>query len=399
MAVTCPELDPLEEGLTATFPVMRGFVGDTEYYSAILTFGEAARMIQFVADVDGWGSQTDARAKTQRQLNETRVERELVPYLLEHTDHFYGAVVAEMRPLPGHDGGVRFTSDRVDPSGLAVGQLELDGTVALCALDGQHRLRSIQLALREVPSLASEHIAVVLVPFRSTRRSQLLFADLNRFARTPSRSLTLLFSHRDPVVRLANEVINLVPLLGDRVELESTTLARFSPRFVTFSTLYEMTKTLIQGHAGGSRAEMIREAHRQAAVWAALTEAVDEWAAVADNSEHPAYLRPRSLAMHGAGQQAIAHVAKRLTAGGVARLSEIDWSIANPSWQGIAVQGARVFNTPGSISSLAAAVLFELGLPIDRQSAANLGTLIRARGDSPPDQLAAIAAGQEVSAS
>src|SRR5688572_7020699 len=125
--------------VSTAFPAIRGFLGDTEYYSAILTFGEAARLVGFVADADDWGAATDPRSKSQRRLDEARVERELVPYLLEAPDHFYGALVVEIRPLPGRAPAYRFIADREVGGGTAQGRLELDGTEILCALDGQHR--------------------------------------------------------------------------------------------------------------------------------------------------------------------------------------------------------------------------------------------------------------------
>jgi DNA sulfur modification protein DndB len=371
-----------------SFPALRGIFGDSEYFSAILTFGEAARLIEFVEDVDDWLPETDARTKSQRRINQARVERELVPYLTGEPDRFFGAVVVEIRPLPGRLASQTYTVEEDLGGGLARGRLALDGTATLVALDGQHRLRAVQLALREVPTLASDHIAVVFVPFRSIRRSQLLFADLNRFARVPPRSLTLLFSHRDPIVAVANALIAKVPLLEDRVEFESTSLARYSPKFVTFSALYEMTRTLLGAVPHNRRADLIRETDRLTAVWLALSEQIEPWRQLATGREHAAYLRADSLAMHGVGQQAIARVVAGPPAiPSISELSSVDWSLANSAWQGLAVQGRRVTNTPASISLLTSAIRFEVGVPLDRASAENLATLIRARGEPPPEAL------------
>jgi DGQHR domain-containing protein len=106
----------------------------------------------------------------------------MVPYLVEAADHFYSALTVEIRPAPcaGEAGAIAFEARDRFPGGIEFGVLTLDGTEALYALDGQHRLKSIELAIRQQPELAREHITLILVPFQSVPRSQTLFSDLNR---------------------------------------------------------------------------------------------------------------------------------------------------------------------------------------------------------------------------
>src|SRR5438128_576302 len=127
----------------ATFiPAIRAAMGDLEYFVSTVTFGEAARMVQYVEEVDGWTGETPPELKLQRKLNIQRVERELVPYLVCSSDHFYSALTVEVRPAPygGLAGSIDFDSKETFPGGLQFGTLTLDGTESLYALDGQHRL-------------------------------------------------------------------------------------------------------------------------------------------------------------------------------------------------------------------------------------------------------------------
>ena len=39
-------------------PAIRARMGDIEYFSSIMTLGEAARLIQYVEEVDDWTSET-----------------------------------------------------------------------------------------------------------------------------------------------------------------------------------------------------------------------------------------------------------------------------------------------------------------------------------------------------
>jgi DNA sulfur modification protein DndB len=217
------------------------------------------------------------------------------------------------------------------------------------------------------------------VPFKGITRSQSLFSDLNRYARPPSKSMSLLFTHRESLARIAKSLCAAVPLLRDRVNMESTTLSRNARQFITLSTLYEMTKALL---GRGFTKEDIDEqvaVERLANVWRVLVDAIPQWRLVADNEEHPAYLRARYLNMHGVCQQAIAlAVARsRVTSpggweGAVRQtFGVIDWSLANPRWQGIALHAGRVNNTATSVRNLAADLEMQLGgLPEPQQEGA-----------------------------
>ena len=351
-------------------PAIRASMGDIEYFSSIMTLGEAARLIQYVEEIDDWTSETPPELKLQRKLNVQRVEREMVPYLVQTPDHFYSALTVEVRPAPfeGEQPALAFEVKGTFPGGAAFGMLTLDGTESLYALDGQHRLKSIELAIRQKPTLAREHIVVVLVPFRAVVRSQTLFSDLNRYARPTSKSTSLLFTHREKTARVAKHLAHVVPLLRDRVEMERTSLSKNAPQFITLSTLYEMTRALIREHdeATDDEQEIVAELVE---VWDVLTDSIEQWGQIAASREHPAWLRQRYLHGHGITQQAIGLVVARARrecgadwAVAVRRLGDLDWRLANAEWHDVALHGGRVTNTSTSIRRLAELLAARTGL-------------------------------------
>jgi DNA sulfur modification protein DndB len=114
-------------------------------------------------------------------------------YFLCNPDHFYGALTVEVRPSPEErvdQSPVHFERRELFPGGIEFGVVTLDGTETLYALDGQHRLKALALAIRQQPQLAREQIALILAPFRNVQRSQSLFSDLNHYARAPSKSIS-----------------------------------------------------------------------------------------------------------------------------------------------------------------------------------------------------------------
>lgn len=369
----------MQEGMMATYvPAMRANMGNLEYYVGVVTLGEAARMVDYVEKVDQWTSQTPPELKLQRRLNLQRVEREMVPYLLGNRDHFYSALTVEIRPAPtdAGPGTLSFDAKQTYPGGIAFGTLTLDGTEHLYALDGQHRLKSIQLSIHQNPQLAREHITLILVPFQNVERSQTLFSDLNRYARSPSKSIALLFTHREPLARVTKELADSVPLLRNRVNMESTSLSSNAHHFITLSTLYEMTRALAGEQKGGSDTNEKELLSDLVGTWSVLANVVPAWHLVVTEQEHPAYLRQRYLSMHGVAQQAIAVATSRARiqlgpkwSDAAQRWQEIDWGLANPVWQGIALHGGRVNNTSTSIRLLANFLLNAMDLPAEVPSA------------------------------
>lgn len=355
-------------------PAFHARMGDLDYFVSVVTVGEAARLVQYVEDVDGWTQETPPELKLQRKLNIQRVERELVPYLVGGDDHFYSALTVEIRPAPTDDGtaAIEFEAKDAFAGGLGFGTLTLDGTETLYALDGQHRLKSIELGIRQRPQLAREHITLILIPFRDVTRSQTLFSDLNRYAKTTSKSISLLFTHREGLARVAKALANEAPLLCDRVNMESTSLSVNSRHFITLSTLYEMTRSLAPCFGGEEREDEDGLVADLAAVWTVLAEVVPEWRVVAAGEEHPAYLRQRFLSMHGVAQQAIARAAAHaieskpeIWRDALAGLGAVDWRMTNAEWQGVALHGGRVNNTATSVRLLANMLAVKLGLPTD----------------------------------
>ena len=364
-------------------PAIKAHIGGTDYFSTVMTLGEASRLIGYVEELDNWTTETPSELKLQRKLNVSRVEKEMVPYLLDTPDHFYSSLTVEIRPAISSTGqrDVEFSSDTSFPGGIEFGTLTMDGTEMLYALDGQHRLKSIELALKELPELAGEHISVILIPFTGIKQSQLLFSDLNRYARNPSKSISLLFAHRDSAANVSKGLADKVSLLKDRVNMETTSLSVGTKHFITLSTLYEMTKTLLPADWPASPTdEMItQQINEQAEVWEKLTSTIEEWSRVETGDEPASYLRARFLCVHGVGQRSIANAVAGLRRDKgkrwetwLKRLGKIDWGLTNEEWQGVAIQGGRPSNTPTSIRLLTGAINLELGQPVDKEIVAIL---------------------------
>lgn len=92
--------------------------------------------------------------------------------------------------------------------------------------DGQHRLRSEFQALKQNPQLAREELPVVMIPFNTTDTVRQLFSDLNLNAKPASKTIGYDFETRDPLALVAKELLDLVPLFGDRVNRVTNSLPK-----------------------------------------------------------------------------------------------------------------------------------------------------------------------------
>jgi DNA sulfur modification protein DndB len=215
--------------------------------------------------------------------------------------------------------------------------------------DGQHRRAAIELALKEDPDLADEAIAVVFFIDAGLERSQQMFADLNRHAIRPSKSIGVLYDHREEDAAIARLISLESPVFRGLVEMEKTALSARSRRLFTLSAIYGATKSLLERGPEGfdEKAEIARS------YWEAVARQFPEWAEVRDGQLKAGEVRADFIHSHGivlhslgiAGRELLTatdfdmdEVASRLEA-----LSRVDWSRSNTElWEGRAMTGGRL---------------------------------------------------------
>jgi len=298
------------------FEAVRGQQGDLEYYVTTMRFDELAKNVGYAERELGEGAEMPAELARQRKLNIKRVRQEMKPYLLQNPDHFFSAIAVEVvRPGDSsHD--IKFVQSPDNPD---FGRIHFDGTELLQAVDGQHRLKAIQLALQEQPELARESIAVVFLPHRSIQRSQQLFSDLNRYAKTPSKTLSILFEHREFEARVAKSWAKNCRAFKDfRTNMETNSLVVKSRHLITLSVLYECARELIAkdyDEKKWDREQLEAEADRvgrQLSEWydEVVIPALPDIEAAITGAIKPVQLRERYIYPHSVGWRGIARAVR-----------------------------------------------------------------------------------------
>ena len=341
---------------------LKGQMGNTDYYLTTATFGEVARVVRYKENDPDWPPEL----KQQRPLNTSRVKNFMVPYLVENQDHFYGALVVE-HVRPGettHD--VKFVPDE-DRSDT--GWVEMEGTEVLETQDGQHRLKSIELAVDQCPELARETIALIVVPHKTVAASQQRFSDLNKNAKPTPKALNVMFEQREEAALLAKDLAKCSDYLNGRVNLTTSNLSKRSPYVVTISTLYEAVKIIEPVLTG----DITAKSQQLVNYWDVSLAAMPDFDRLLRSEVSPGDIRSKYVYASGLGFEALAETI-RVAAMTYPeewdvvlsdRLPRINWELANPEWEGVALIAGRIAIARAPRRRTATLIKYLLELPVD----------------------------------
>lgn len=406
-----------------TLGCIRAKMGRTVYYSTKMAAGEAIDKIGIAKELPEWDNMT-AEEKMQRDYDIRRIIQDIVPYVIQDPDLFFSSLIIdvysreklEFEPL----------TDVVDKLPAAyrmpmqdMGFITLPGKERLIALDGQHRLLSLKIAIRgrmgvpagttafaalndlkPHPELASEELSVILVEHTDTAKIRKIFNKINKYAKQTSRSDNIITSDDDTFAVIARRLIQengpLAPINGiDLVNWKSNTLSQRSKHLTTLSALYNIAETLLKDEGFSSKAlppsQIFETAYQQVVnFWlACLTELqiFSKYLELTHNNQPVSGLREENLLLKPVTQMALAHTALTAQRKGVQwtdiveKLNHIDWSFQNDIWYNILVIGSankKMITGKESIRSAGAVISYmTMGDKMSRAEIENVRQIIR----------------------
>jgi DNA sulfur modification protein DndB len=235
--------------------------------------------------------------------------------------------------------------------------------------DGQHRRAAIMSALEQRPELAQETIAVVFFLDVKLERCQQMFADLNRHAIRPSRSIGLLYDHRDGRAALAKQMVANSSLYREIVDMEKSSLAARSRKLFTLSALYNACSDLVQGI---SENEIEKDADLARSFWEEVAKQFPLWTQVRAGRLHASEVREDYIHGHGIALQALGRAGNALLKTKpktwkkcLPAISKIDWSRSNIKlWEGRAMFGGKISKSVTSVALTTNIIKQALSLPL-----------------------------------
>jgi DNA sulfur modification protein DndB len=317
-----------------SFPAMRGRMGKRDYFVTMVTLGVVPRMFKF----RDW-AELPPEQRAQRVIQKSRIP-EMAQYILENEDgYLFSALTCSFdcdptfTPVKGHND---------------LGTLEIPFDADLVINDGQHRRAAIEEALKENPKLSDETISVVLFPFEDLGRMQQMFSDLNRTARTTSKSLNVLYNQRDLMSQVTLAVSERVEVFKGLVDKDRVSLSLRSPKLFTLAAIYDATSALLGSVADSNYEEKLASALD---FWDEVARNIPEWEKVKQGELRPMELRQEYIHSHAVVLCALGAMGQTLVSnhpsnwkGLLRKLRGIDWRRTNKEWQGIVMSGADVIN-------------------------------------------------------
>lgn len=297
--------------------------------------------------------------RSQRMLNKTRVAQ-IAKYITENPNSYI------LPPLVGYIkcGEVKFEKLE-NTSNLGLLKISIDSDIFLS--DGQHRRAAVEEAIRERQFLGEETIGLLVYTGASVESAQQVFADININATKPAQSIKLLYNHRDQFTAITRSVIDALPLFAEYVDYERTNLAAKSPKFFTFSGIYQAVKVMLKDRDEGLSPETVQT------FWEEVCISIKEWQELELKKVDPEELRDNYIHAHSVVWLALAYVGNYLINNHptdwhhyIGKLGSIDWSRSNPVWSGRCVVSGRISKSRQNIILTANQIMKEVGLSLPK---------------------------------
>jgi len=307
-----------------TFPAIKGKQATRDFFVIMCPLSILSKLFIFNDD------ELPPEHRAQRIINKTRIP-EMASYIVNNPkDYVFSSVTASI------DGEFEFSplDTNFDEK---IGNLKVSMDSRLLINDGQHRRAAIEEALKADPSLGEETISVVLFIDEGLKRSQQIFADLNKHAVNVSKSIGVLYDSRDPIAMITKSLLEENNYLKHYTDKENPSLSKFSPKLFTLSSINETNKKLVTklNVNDPKTIKFVKD------FWDILCENMSEWQFVFNKDTSPHLFRNDYISSNGVVLEALGLVGNYLYINKssdwkdiLSNVKNIDWHRSNlDDWQ------------------------------------------------------------------
>lgn len=307
---------------THTFEAIRGEQAGSDFYIAMCTLKAVSKLFTF-KDAD-----IPADQRAQRTLRKSRIPKIRDYILVNPKDYTFSSITVSV------DGKISFTPVT---KGKDLGEISISQDAAILINDGQHRAAAIKQAVLENPDLGRDKISVVFFEDLNLEKSQQIFADLNKHAVKPTKSLGILYDRRNDFAQFIVDMTKSVRIFRSRIEIEKTSISNRSTKFFTLHGLELATKNIL------GKNKHLTESEKETIInfWNVVSKNIPEWMLLINNKVTPAELRKEYVHANTNMLEAIAIAGNRLIkkfpkdwSQKLAGLQDVDWHRSNPEWEG-----------------------------------------------------------------
>ena len=337
------------------FDAMRGIQAGRDFYVAMCPLKVIPKLFVF-ADLD-----LPPELRAQRKLRKSRIPA-LKNYILNNPkDYIFSSLTASV------DGNMKFmqTSSTL---GDRIGRLYISMDSRLLINDGQHRRQAIEEALEENSDLGHDMISIVFFEDKGLKRSQQMFSDLNKNSVKPTKSLNILYDHRDEFAKFIVTISHELEIFSGRVELEKTAISNRSTKFFTLNGIADATRKFL-GIKGTKIS--IKQQNIAKEFWNEITKNIPEWQLLVQKRVTASELRQEYAHSHTNLLNSLGIVGNVLVNDHpsdwkqkLTSLRDINWSRTNPDWEGQLMLNGRMLKSKLGIELAANTILKKCGVSL-----------------------------------
>ncbi|ARS64883.1 DNA sulfur modification protein DndB [Candidatus Nitrosomarinus catalina] len=347
---------------TYGFDAIRGIQAKREFYVAMCPLKIIPKLFIF----NDYEIPPELRA--QRIMKDSRIPA-IKNYILNNPeDYTFSSLTASV------DGTMKFTPAASLGEDGKLGRLYINMDSRLLINDGQHRRKAIEEALKENPDLGSEMISVVFFQDDGLKRSQQMFSDLNKNAVKPTKSLNILYDHRDKFSQFIVDLVGSVDIFEGRVELEKTSISNRSTNAFTLNGIADASLRLIGLRKSRKPTDDEKKLIKE--YWEIVSKNIPEWQLLIQGKTSSSELRKsfvhtntNCLNAIGIAGQIIIEQNPDSWKDVLKNLKKIDWSRESSDWEKRLILNGQMQKHSAGIDLAANVILQKCGISLseDRQ--------------------------------
>ena len=347
---------------TYGFDAIRGIQAKREFYVAMCPLKIIPKLFIF----NDYEIPPELRA--QRIMKDSRIPA-IKNYILNNPeDYTFSSLTASV------DGTMKFTPAASLGEDGKLGRLYINMDSRLLINDGQHRRKAIEEALKENPDLGHEMISVVFFHDDGLKHSQQMFSDLNKNAVKPTKSLNILYDHRDKFSQFIVKLVGSVDIFEGRVELEKTSISNRSTNAFTLNGIADASLRLIGLRKSRKPTEDEKKLIKE--YWEIVSKNIPEWQLLIQGKTSSSELRKsfvhtntNCLNAIGIAGQIIIEQNPDSWKDVLKNLKKIDWSRESADWEKRLILNGQMQKHAAGIDLAANVILQKCGISLseDRQ--------------------------------
>ena len=264
--------------MSVTLLAQKGEMGENTYYVTTMKANTLIQTVGYACEMEKW-SDMSVDERIQREIKGDRVVTDIVPYIVNDSEWFFGSLIVDV--YSGWE-QVEFQDiQEVCHISLAAyketlkdaGFLTLPDNKSLIALDGQHRLLALSIAIRGEngipgsvkvsdslrndlvphPDIGNADVTVIFIKHESDAKIRKIFNKVNRYAKQTSKGDNIITSEDDMIAIITRGMFSgsedapLRPFNNQElVNWKSNTIPRRSRMLTTAAAIYTMTEVLLE---------------------------------------------------------------------------------------------------------------------------------------------------------